>query len=227
MAGYRQHPAPDRLFHGAHRDPSREIIHSAIDTKRFAPGPASSDTCFPKILFVGNLVGSKGIEVLVDAVLALRGRFPEIRLRAIGKGGAHFVDGLKARIQGCSAESHFDFAGYVPYSDLPGHYHWCDLFAGPSTYEPGPGNIYLEAMSCARPVIACNTGGAPEVVLDGETGLLVPAGDAGALADAIARLAAESGLRGRLGAAGRRWIESRFTAEKYIDRVESIYRSIL
>ena len=115
----------------------------------------------------------------------------------------------------------------VPYDQLPDHYAWCDLFAGPSRYEPGPGNIYLEAMSSGRPVIACNTGGAPEVVLDRETGLLVSPSDADALAQAIVALAEDGRLRRRLGENGRRRVCDHFSVDRYLDKVERHYREAL
>jgi glycosyltransferase involved in cell wall biosynthesis len=82
-------------------------------------------------------------------------------------------------------------------------------------------------MACGRPVVACNSGGTPEVVLDGETGLLVMPQDVGALAGAIRQLAADVPLRTRLGLNARKWIESRFTLDRYIDRVESIYQGLI
>jgi glycosyltransferase involved in cell wall biosynthesis len=115
----------------------------------------------------------------------------------------------------------------VPHRDLPRHYAWCDILAGPSTFEPGPGNIYLEAMACGKPVIACNSGGAPEVVLHNETGLLISPGDIDQLVDAITTLSDDRSTRAQLGANGRRWIESRFSIEPYIDRVESAYERLL
>ena len=120
-----------------------------------------------------------------------------------------------------------EFLRYVVHTDLPQHFAWCDLFAGPSVFEPGPGNVYLEAMACARPVIACNTAGAPEVVLDGKTGILIPPKDSAALERAIAKLADDPGLRETLGAAGRKWAAENFSVEKYIDKVEAFYSQLL
>src|SRR5215216_2734255 len=138
------------------------VIHSGIGVEEFSPRPRPPDGRHPKVLFIGNFVESKGIGLLVRAVLRLKARYPNICLRAIGKGaGSNFLAGLKKQIAAAAAQPNFEFIGYVPYDRLPEHYAWCDLFAGPSTYEPGPGNVYLEAMACARPVIACDSGGAP------------------------------------------------------------------
>jgi glycosyltransferase involved in cell wall biosynthesis len=101
------------------------------------------------------------------------------------------------------------------------------VFVGPSAFEPGPGNIYLEAMASGRPVIACNSGGTPEVVLDGETGLLVNPESVEDLVAAIEKLAVDIPLREKLGRQAREWIESRFTLDRYIDKVESIYQALV
>lgn len=203
------------------------VIHSGIDTDRFSPRTSDSDDPHPRVLFVGNLVGSKGFAITVNAVVALRKRFPGIRLHAIGKGDADYLRRIMKQVDDAGASANVRIIGYVPYADLPKHYAWCDLMCGPSTHEPGPGNVYLEAMSCARPVIACNTAGAPEVVLDGETGLLVGPQDQPAVEAAIERLAGDEPLRNRLGAAGRAWVEREFSFDRYTDKVERIYKELL
>jgi glycosyltransferase involved in cell wall biosynthesis len=203
-----------------------DVIHSAVDIDRFAPMPRPDGDDGPRLLFVGNLVGSKGFSLLVKAVLALRATYPHIQLRAIGKGRFRGT-AFERQIRDAGAEKHVNVIGYVPHHELPQHYAWCDVMAGPSTFEPGPGNIYLEAMACGRPVIACDSGGAPEVVLHEETGLLIAPGDLNALVSAVARIADNAGLRARLGVNGRRWIESRFAIDPYIDRVEAAYERVL
>jgi glycosyltransferase involved in cell wall biosynthesis len=204
-----------------------EVIHSAVDIGRFKPGTAGSGRGGPEVLFVGRPVSDKGIDDLITAVLAVRESRPCVRLRIIGNADDDTMAGLSKRIADAEAQNTVEFVGYVPHSELPEHYRRCDIFAAPSTYEPGPGNIYLEAMACGKPIVACNSGGAPEVVLDGETGILVKPGDASAIAGAIGLLAGDGECRKRLGTAGRKWIESRFTWEKYTDRVERIYSELL
>jgi glycosyltransferase involved in cell wall biosynthesis len=115
----------------------------------------------------------------------------------------------------------------MPHADLPAQLAWCDIFAGPSTYEPGPGNVYLESMACGRPVIACNTGGAPEVVLHGTTGLLIPPCDMAALKAAILTLAENAALRRQMALAGRQWATENFSVERYTDRVERLYLELI
>jgi len=203
------------------------VIHSGIDTTKFSPQPQPQEERHPKILFVGNLAGSKGIGLLAKAVIQLRARYPKICLRVIGKGRQDFLASLEKLILASEAKSNFEFRGYVPHSELVGHFAWCDFFAGPSTYEPGPGNVYLESMACGKPVIACNTGGAPEVVRNQETGLLVPPGDSNSLESAIASLTDDVSRRERLGRNGRVWVEENFSIKKYISKVERHYRELI
>jgi len=204
-----------------------EVIHSGIELNRFSPRSGPADPRYPKLLFVGNLTGSKGISTLIDAVIRIRQQLPEIKVRAIGKGSEDYVRQLKTWIAAEGAEDNFEFVGYVPYSSLPDHYAWCDAFVGPSTYEPGPGNVYLEAMASARPVIACNTAGTPEVVRNGINGLLVAPGDAESLSGAILQIAGDHRLRDLLGSNGRGIVEREFSFERYIDKVEAIYLALV
>jgi glycosyltransferase involved in cell wall biosynthesis len=124
-------------------------------------------------------------------------------------------------------QSSVEVLGFVPYDQLPRQYAWCDFFAVPSVYEGGPGNVYLEAMACGRPVIACNTGGVPEVVLHGETGLLVLPHDLDAIEHAVVTLASDPDLRRHLGEAGRRRAVENFSVERYLDMCERHYRELL
>jgi glycosyltransferase involved in cell wall biosynthesis len=203
------------------------VIHSGIDTNRFAPGADSSNHRECRILFVGTLVGDKGVDLLVDAIIRLKNFEPRLRLRIIGKGDDQQIWHLRQNAEVNGVADRVEIIGYVPYEELPNHYAWCDIFGGPSTFEPGPGNVYLEAMSAGRPVVACKSGGTPEVVLDGKTGVLVPPRDIDTLTVALAELAANPIRREELGRAAREWAKSQFSIGSYLDRVENIYLNVL
>jgi glycosyltransferase involved in cell wall biosynthesis len=104
--------------------------------------------------------------------------------------------------------------------------HAMDVFAMPSIWE-GFGLVLLEAMAAGRPIVASRVATIPEVVLDGETGLLVPAGDPLALADALARLAADPDLASQFGEAGRERVRRQFSIEKMVGDTELLYRELL
>jgi glycosyltransferase involved in cell wall biosynthesis len=199
------------------------VVHSAVDTERFRPLDQPAGQGSPRILFVGNLSGTKGVDDLVHVVIGLKRDLPGIRLRLVGKGPRAYVDELRKIIAAGGAQSNIEIAGYLDNDELPAQFAWCDFFAAPAHHEGGPGNVYLEAMSCGRPVIAGNAGGVNEAVLDGQTGLLTPPGDRDALAAAIARLAADEACRRQLGRQARDWILQRFSLAQYIDRIEQVY----
>jgi glycosyltransferase involved in cell wall biosynthesis len=202
------------------------VLHSGVDTDRFQPNQETPSDRFPRILFVGNIAGNKGISGLVNVVLRLRDRYPNILLRAIGKPHGGMLATLRSLVEAQRAVNNVEFLGYVSHEELPTHYAWCDLMALPSHYE-GFANVYLEAMSCGKPVIGCTTGGTPEAVIDGATGLLVAPGDAASLEEAIVTLSEDAGLRTRMGKHGAQHVRENFSLEKYADRVEMLYRGLL
>ena len=201
------------------------VVYSGIDVNRFlARSTPESDDRSPRILFVGGLSGGKGLTDLLRVVGRLKKRFPRIVLRAIGRPDADDRAKIDSFVAELGIAAHFALVGYVPYESLPEQYDWCDFFAAPSVYEGGPGNVYLEAMSCGRAVIACDTGGVPEAVPHMETGLLIKPHDLDALEAAIALLADDVTLRQRLGQAGRARAENVFAIERYLDKCEGHYR---
>jgi glycosyltransferase involved in cell wall biosynthesis len=215
--------------YGCHRD-AIHVIHSGIDTEFFSTRrlPDSFDGLrSPRILFVGKLAANKGFDVLIDAVLRLRDVWPGIVARCIGRGNQAEVDSVLTRIEEEKAHDNVELTGYVPYRELPQHYAWCDVFVGPSIHEPGPGNVYLEAMACGRPVVACNTGGTPEAVIDGRSGILVPSSSVEELAAAITALAADRSRCRLMGEWGRQWVIDNFSIQSYIDKVERHYLEVI
>ena len=110
---------------------------------------------------------------------------------------------------------------------MPAFYQSAHVFCSPAEHEPGVANVYIEAMAAACPVVAADTGGAPEAVLDGETGLLVPPRDVDALTTALDRLLSDAAMRERLGGAGRRRAEEYFSVDRYIERVFAVYERAL
>jgi glycosyltransferase involved in cell wall biosynthesis len=95
-----------------------------------------------------------------------------------------------------------------------------------SSVTEGLGTSLLDAMACARPVVATRVGGIPEVVVDGETGFLVPPRDSEALAAAIVRLVRDRGLREKMGAAGRARVQSAFSAEHMVKNTLRVYQRV-
>src|SRR2546426_969862 len=113
------------------------------------------------------------------------------------------------------------FRGGVSIADRAREYEECTIFVLPSSQE-GFGLVFLEAMAHEKPVVACDAGGAPEVVAAGECGLLVPPGNLLGLYEAIRTLLLDPDLRRRFGVAGKRRVQELFTTERFKERVRSL-----
>lgn len=168
---------------------------------------------------LGRLEPEKGFDVLLDAVAQLP---PEVRLVLGGSGLEQ--EALAAQVDALGLQHRVTLTGFV--ADVPAFLGQTGIFVLPSRSE-GLGLVLLEAMAAGRPVVASRVGGIPEVVLDGETGLLVPPEDPGALADAIRRLLEDPSLAQRLGEAGRRRVEAVFSAERMAEQTAALYEELM
>ena len=170
---------------------------------------------------IGRMVPEKGFDTLIDAFTDLLGRGVEAELVLIGDGP--FLSDYQ-RQAGKFGLSSIRFVGEVPNASrlLPGF----DLLAQPSHAE-GLGLVPIEAMLAGCPVVASEVGGLPEVVVHGETGLLVPPRDATALADALQVLIENADLRERLARTGKWRAEALFTRESMIEATLREYEAVL
>jgi glycosyltransferase involved in cell wall biosynthesis len=193
------------------------VIHYGIE-----PGsePAPYVGTAPRLLCVGRLIPIKGHDVLLQAVRQARRVVRDLTLDIAGTG--LLEEELRAQVAGLGLGDAVRFLGHVstvPYADSA-------IVVVPSLGE-GFGMVALEAMERGRPVIASDVGGLPEIVADGETGLVVPSGDVQALAWAIAELASDLPRAAALGAAARSRALAEFRQERCTDRHEELYRKAL
>jgi len=206
------------------------VIHTAVDANLFSPASAKTKAKTherPTILYVGRIDGAKGVLAVGEAVIRLKEKYPDLLFRLVGTGDEDNMRRLRELIERGGAEQHFELVGYVPHQELTQYYTSCDVFASPAAQEHGVASVYLEALSCGKPVIACNSGGAPEAVVDGQTGLLVPPDDIEALTQALDRLLVDAELRERLGRNGRQLVLDYFSRDRMIDRAETAYQRLL
>jgi glycosyltransferase involved in cell wall biosynthesis len=133
---------------------------------------------------------------------------------------------LRAQAQRLGLSESVDFLGAVAPGDLAPHYRAADVVVLPSRRE-GLGLVLVEALFCRRPVIGTRVGGIPDVVADGETGLLVPPDDPLVLAEAIARLLNDPALAARLAAAGYAHVRQHFSGHVVAQRMADVYRQAL
>ena len=177
------------------------------------------------ILFVGSLTPYKGPDVLVKAMPIVVKEVPNTKLVFVGSG--RMRDELEELSKKLGVEKHVKFAGFIEESLKPLYYKAADVFCLPSTMSTESfGIVNLEAMACGVPIVASKIGGVPDVVKDGENGLLVPPRDSEALADAIIYLLANGNIREKMGKNGRRKVKD-YSWDKIADEVEKLYELML
>jgi glycosyltransferase involved in cell wall biosynthesis len=176
----------------------------------------------PVIGFVGRLADQKGVEVLLRALPNVLQRYPRCALLVAGNGP--MMQGLNNLAGELGIQQSVRFLGWC--HDVPTMLAGLDLLVIPSLYEPF-GNIALEGMAAATPIVASRVGGLQETVLDGVTGRLVAPNDPLALARAIAEVLADPQKARRMGSAGRERVQRDFTIAAMLARYEALYRSVL
>jgi phosphatidyl-myo-inositol dimannoside synthase len=168
------------------------------------------------LLSVARLTRHKGIDTALQALARLAPRYPDLRYAVVGTGEEHGALAAEARELGVA--DRVRFLSDVPDRDLPGLYNSATIYLGVSRLMEqrveGFGISLAEASACGVPVIAGRSGGIPEAVRDGETGLLVDAEQVEAVSAAVERLLRDEALRARLGAAGRRAVESHYNWDR-------------
>ena len=192
-----------------------EIVHYGIADHGEAAPYAGSE---PRLLCVGRLIPIKGHLVLLRALAQARAQVPDVTLAIAGRGP--LAPALRAYARELGVEDAVRFLGFV--SPVQAAIEDAAVVVVPSLGE-GFGMVALEAMERARPVIASAVGGLPEIVADGETGLVVPPADAEALAEAIVSLAGDLARAAAMGEAGRERALAQFTPERGVERVEALY----
>lgn len=218
------------------------VTNAGIASYGMVPAPEAlvtplpeHDVRAPSVLFVGRLEKRKGILDLFEAIPAVLAEHPQTRFLIAG-GDNSREDGFFAdqrsdyptyfRNTFPESAASVEFAGYVDETRLEELYRSCDLFVAPSLYESF-GLIFLEAMNWARPVIGCAAGGPEEIVIDGETGLLVPPKNAEQLSAAIIELLRSSGRRREMGLAGRKRLVKEYSHVAMASAFERLYRSLV
>jgi glycosyltransferase involved in cell wall biosynthesis len=191
------------------------VIYNGIRIEEYQDGGGIAGP--PYLLGIGRMVREKGFDVLIDAFRELAAMWPDLRLVLAGDGPAR--PALEAQAAAAKIEDRIDFVGRVAHQHAVDLFRDAAVFVLPSRHEP-QGIVVLEAMAARTPVIAAAVGGVPEIVRDGTNGLLFPGGDAEALAEAVSRALSDTGLNGRITAAGRLTAEGHDwaqTTEAYLE----------
>lgn len=199
----------------------RTITHyNGVDLDLFPAGPGGGDT----ILYVGRLVEKKGLRTLLRAFAIVRQARPSAELVIVGEGP------LRSELERMAGES-VRFLGSQPQAVVADRMRRATVLAAPSVTArdgdaEGLPNVIVEAAASALPAVGTRHEGIPEAIVEGETGFLVPEGDAGALADRLGTLIGDRDLRDRMGAAARALAQTRFDFARQMRRLEEIYDAV-
>jgi glycosyltransferase involved in cell wall biosynthesis len=206
------------------------LVYHGLDFARFPPPTARSDYSRTlTLLSVGRLVPKKGYAVLLDALARLPNGV-DWRLRHVG--GGPLGDELKAQAAKLGIGQRIEWLGALPQEQVLKEYRRADLFVLASRVaedgdRDGLPNVLMEAQSQRLAVVSTRISGVPELVIDGETGLLAPPDDAPALSAAISALLTDRDRRARLAEAGFQRVHAHFAAERSIGDLERRFRADL
>jgi glycosyltransferase involved in cell wall biosynthesis len=207
-----------KVLEGADENCPISVVYNGVDPNIFTPANEPSGL---KILSVGNLIPIKGHDLLLRAVAMIQSRIPDVSCDIIGEGAE-----LK-RLQVLAGElkiaDKVRFLGRQSRDSMAEALRQCTIFALPSRYE-ALGCVYLEAMSAAKPVIACRGQGIAEVIEHGKNGWLVGDDDVSEMAHALVTLFEDTELRNRMRLAARRTILKSLTLQHQAQRLSDLYR---
>lgn len=180
----------------------------------------------PVVVCVSRMVARKGQDVLVEALPAIRRRVPDAALLLVGDGPHRGA--VERRVAALGLERDVVLAGRVPWEQTPAYYDAGDVFAMPTRtrrlgLEPEAlGICYLEAAASGLPVVVGDSGGAPDAVLDGENGFVVPGRSVHQVADRVATLLEDGELARRFGERGRRWVAEQWRWDQLALRLQQL-----
>ena len=209
-------------------------IPNFINTDKFYPSKHLNDKNIEKIkiLYVGRLERAKGIFVFAEAIKKLIRYYPD-KIEAIFVGADYFFKNkcsqrtmLSSLLSSEVNSNTVIFKGEVPEKELPKIYSECDIFVNPSLIYESFSYTCLEAMSCAKPVVASNIGGISEVVLDNETGFLFTAGDGEELVDKLKILIDDPYKRNTMGQAARERVKKNFSSLEVVKQNIELYQRV-
>ena len=206
-----------------------KVIYNGLDLKRFDASCGSYRERVPDswehitVAVVANLRPEKGHLLFLQMASLLTKRKPNIRFLIVGDGPEKAT--IEHAIRELGLTAYVEMRGAV--RDIPGLLRSVDIAVLPSLQNEGFPNAVMEAMGASVPVVATDTGGTRELVVDGHTGFVVRQGDVDAMTDRIATLCANRELRCKMGEAGHRRISEGFTVEKMAKQFEALYLKLL
>lgn len=213
------------------RDDQLEIVYCGIDPSHFAPRTGPRPDGPPRILSSARLVPKKGLTHLIEACRILRDRGLDLRCTIGGSGPLEAE--LRAQVEAAGLADRVTLTGQaITQEEIPAFMHGGDVYCLPCVRAPdgdvdGLPQMLMEAMACGLPVVSTRIAGIPDLVIDGQTGVLVEPGDPAALADALQALLADPARAARLAEAGRAHVLETFDLATCLEPLLARYRSAL
>lgn len=213
--------------------PRISVIHNSIDTEMWSSHRVTTDLrkewdigrAFPVIGYAGRLMPEKDLDTWLRSAALIAKKYPQARFVLVGEGRDNaMLNHLQRLATTLGIAKQVIFPGY--FDNLPPAYTTFDIFLLSSRREGLPNSV-LEAMAMGIPVVTTDVAGTKELVVEGETGFILPQGDADGLAEAVMALADCDQLRLRMGLAGRKRVEHKFSFDHRLRRVEALYEQIL
>jgi glycosyltransferase involved in cell wall biosynthesis len=202
------------------------VIYTGLEVDRYLNGGEqqnrNDDHRTLHLLYAGRLAPGKGIEIAIQAlkILVFDQGYSRIRLSLAGSSFTQFEIDLRRLVDQSGLADYVSFLGWVEPEEMPTLLHKFDVLLLPSVWQEPLSRILLEGMISGLAVVATNTGGTPEVLVDGENGLLCEPNNPEDLAQKIALLADDPALRVRLAQGGRRTVIEKFTLSRMLDEIE-------
>lgn len=231
-----------------------QTLYNGVDLAEFINDPKKNKKrLVQQLLYVCKVTPEKGLHVLLEAFKEVVERNPGVRLEIAGslnawpqsfhiwlsedskvqklasfykKRSSIYLDHLKHRLVSLELSNKVTFHGRIPHEKKIKLYQTADVFVQPSVFSEPFGMSIIEAMACQVPVVGTKVGGIPEIVEEGETGLLVEPGDSRALANAILELLSNEDLRRKMGKIGRKRVES-FSWDNIVTNLLRLYRDMV
>jgi len=206
-----------------------EIVHYGLETDGFQPSASPARNEIPHILSVGSLTEKKGHEYLIDACVLLAEKGYDFQCSIIGVGPLQ--ESLQARVNRYKLQDKVHLLGGKKQDEVLDLYRQSDIFAlacvvAQGGDRDGMPNVLIEAMAMQLPVVTTPVTGIPELVRDGENGLLVPERDGAALAQALERLMQDEPLRRELGRRGRETVLNGFEVRQTAAKLAAVFYEV-
>jgi phosphatidylinositol alpha-1,6-mannosyltransferase len=203
------------------------IIHTGLDVDHYLSSGNEHSTAFGdknlNLLYAGRIYPEKGIDTVIEALIKLvcgQGR-REIKLSLAGSGSVEYENHLRQRVSQAGINDNVFFMGWVPPAEMPELLRKFDMLVLPSIWPEPFSRAVLEGMISGLVVVAARTGGTPEIIVDGENGLLFTPNDSEELANKIAHLINHPESRNQMVHSGRQTILERFTMTRMMDEIEN------